>query len=122
MWIDGHAASGWPSASSSTRMFSSPSLMPNCSRLRSRSTGVNSVCFSRPRGGFFARGVEGAAGFSAHEAKRAANRRPQLAAIDDQIQHAAFEQEFAALESVGQLLPDGLLDHPWAGETDERLG
>ena len=51
----------------------------------------------------------------------ARDRRLHLAPIDDQIEHAVLEQELAALESLGQLLPDRLLDDARAGEADERL-
>ena len=51
----------------------------------------------------------------------AANRRLQLTPVDDHVEHAALDQKFAALESFGQLLADGLLDHAGPGETDERL-
>ena len=38
--VDGrNARSGWPSASTSARMLSRPNLMPNCSRLKSQSSG-----------------------------------------------------------------------------------
>ena len=37
-------------------------------------------------------------------------RRLHLAPIDDEVEHAALEQELAALEAVRQLLADRLLD------------
>src|SRR5690606_27439551 len=43
------------------------------------------------------------------------------AAIDDHVDGSVVQQEFAALEPVGQLLADRLLDDPGAGETDQRL-
>ena len=45
----------------------------------------------------------------------------QLAAIDDDVEHAVLEQELAALEPLGQRLADGLLDDARAGEADQRL-
>ena len=57
----------------------------------------------------------------AHEAQRAGQRRLHLAPIDDQVEHAVLEQELAALEAVGQLLADGLLDDARTGEADQRL-
>ena len=45
----------------------------------------------------------------------------QLAAIDDHVEHAVLEQELAALEALGQLLADRLLDDARAGEADQRL-
>ena len=40
--------------------------------------------------------------------------------MHDHVDHAVLEQVFRPLESLGQLLPDGLLDHPRAGEADNR--
>src|SRR5436190_960636 len=42
-------------------------------------------------------------------------------AVDDEVDHPVLEQELAALEAVGELLPDGLLDHARPGEADQRL-
>ena len=44
--------------------------------------------------------------------------------MDDGVEHAVFEEEFAALEALREFLPDGLLDDAGSGETDEgsRLG
>ena len=44
----------------------------------------------------------------------------QVAARNDHVDDAVLEQIFGALESLGQLLADGLLDHPLAGEADQR--
>ena len=87
-------------------MLSRPSLMPNCSSAKSRST--RSQCAERWRH----RGMKRSA---------RAMRRLQLAPVDDQVEHAALEQELAALEAVGQLLADGLLDDARPGEADQRL-
>ena len=38
------------------------------------------------------------------------------------VDHAVIEQEFGALEAVGQGLADGLLDDPLPGEADDRAG
>ena len=43
-------------------------------------------------------------------------------AVHHGVQHAVLQQEFAALEALGQLLADGLLDHARAGESDQRAG
>ena len=40
--------------------------------------------------------------------------------LHDHVDHAVLEQIFGALESVGQALADGLLDHARAGEADQR--
>src|SRR6476469_4752105 len=45
----------------------------------------------------------------------------QLTAIDDYVEHAAFQEELAALKALRERLPDGLLDYPGAGKADERL-
>ena len=55
------------------------------------------------------------------EAQHAGDDVLQLAPIDDDVEHAVLEQELAALEALGQLLPDRLLDDARAGEADERL-
>ena len=46
----------------------------------------------------------------------------ELAAVDDHVEHAVLEQEFAALEAFGQLLTDGLFDDAGAGEADQGPG
>ena len=95
-------------------MLSSPSLMPNCSSAKSR---IERSHIRLRRSRF---GVTGRRG-------RAMKRStwPSVAFISrrsmHQVEHAALEQELAALESVGQLLPDGLLDDARAGESDQRL-
>src|SRR5687768_17968312 len=95
------------------RMLSSPSLIPNCSSANSLSRGdirlPDLASARRVR-----RGV--------HEAQDLAERRFHLAAIDHQVEHAAFEQELAALKAVRQLLPDGLFDDARPGKSDQRLG
>src|SRR5207237_5225762 len=99
---------GWPSASQSSRMFSSPSLMPKVSSAKS--------LFSSDGYLFNGRGD-----LRAHEAERARDRRLHLAAIDDEIEHAVLEQELAALEAFRQLLTDGLLDDARPRESDQRF-
>jgi len=56
--------------------------------------------------------------------QRRCDRSLELGPAHDQIEHAVLEQEFAALESLGQLLANRLLDDAWTGEADEgaRLG
>src|SRR5580704_6949664 len=46
----------------------------------------------------------------------------QVRALDDGIQEAMLQQKFATLEPLGELLPDGLLDHARPGEADQRAG
>src|SRR5688572_23885158 len=46
----------------------------------------------------------------------------QLAPVDDHVDRALLEQEFRALEALGQRLAHRLLDHARAGEADERPG
>ena len=41
-------------------------------------------------------------------------------AVHDGVEHAVFEEEFAALESFGKFLSDGLFDDARAGESDQR--
>ena len=36
------------------------------------------------------------------------------------IDKSLFQQKFRALEPLGKLLTDGLLDDSWAGKTDKR--
>jgi len=56
-----------------------------------------------------------------HETQSPGNRGLQLAPVDDDVDHAVREEELAALEPVGQLLADRLLDDARPGEPDERL-
>src|SRR5690606_16338890 len=51
-----------------------------------------------------------------HRAELVAHLEP----ADDAIDHAVLEQELAALKALGQLLTDGLLDHPRPREADQR--
>src|SRR5207253_1973238 len=44
-----------------------------------------------------------------------------LLAVDDGVDHPVLQKELAPLEPLGQLLADGLLDHPRPGESDQRL-
>src|SRR6478609_6886029 len=53
--------------------------------------------------------------FRAHETQGARNHRLHLASIQDEIQHAFFDQKFGSLKSFRQLLPDRLFDHAWPG-------
>ena len=46
----------------------------------------------------------------------------QLFARHDHVDHAVLQQIFRALEALGQLLADGLLDDARAGEADDRAG
>jgi len=48
--------------------------------------------------------------------------RPHLAPVDDQIDGAVFNQKLGTLEAFWQGFAHSLLDHPWAGKADQRLG
>src|SRR5690606_33501122 len=50
------------------------------------------------------------------------DRGTQVVAVDDHIHHAVLVEVFGALEALGQLLADGLLDDAGAGEADEGAG
>src|SRR5688572_25818863 len=114
-WMAAQASCGRPSASVRVRMLSRPSLMPYCSRAKRRARTRSSA--KRSSGVATRLG-----GGRTHEAQRAGDGRLQLAPIDDQIQHAVFEEELAALEALGQLLANGLLDDARTGKADQRLG
>src|SRR3954469_1512805 len=43
----------------------------------------------------------------------------QVLPLDHPVDEARREQELGALEALGQLLADGLLDHPRPGEADQ---
>ena len=59
----------------------------------------------------------------AHEqAAEPGERRALLAARHDHVDHAVTHQVFGALEAFRQPLADRLLDHPLAGEADDRAG
>src|SRR5262249_58615518 len=55
----------------------------------------------------------------AQQAAEIGQRRAQLAARDDHVDHAVIAQILGALEAVGQLLADGLLDDARTGKADE---
>ena len=42
--------------------------------------------------------------------------------MDNVVHKALLQEELRPLEALGQLLADGLLDHPGAGEPDEGPG
>src|ERR1700730_13390463 len=114
MCTDRNARSGCPSAATIALMLSSPNLMPNCSRPNSQvSESVNPSW----QGGLPSCGRRRAA----HESQRVGDDGLHLAAIDYQVQHVFREQELRALKPLGELLANGLLDDPRAGEPDEGL-
>ena len=51
-----------------------------------------------------------------------AERRPDLVAMHDHVDHAVLFQILGALKAVRQFLADRLLDHARAGKTDQRAG
>ena len=121
-WSDENVRSGWPSAAHSREMFSSPSLMPNVSSAKSRSSNVSLASRRRWRRADRHRRLRRRARAAAPMNRSArASVALHLAAIDDQVEHAVLDEELAALESFGQLLPDRLLDDARPGEADQRL-
>src|ERR1019366_8142500 len=74
------------------------------------------IQLGRRRGGGRRRGSA-----AAHEPQRVGDGGLHLAPIDDEVDHAFFEQELAPLESVWERLADRLLDHARTGKADERL-
>src|SRR5713101_7047580 len=56
------------------------------------------------------------------EIERAGDEGLEVFAVDDGVEEAVFEEELGTLETFGEFLADGLLDHAGAGETDERAG
>src|SRR5688572_13562724 len=57
---------------------------------------------------------------AAHVAKELPNGSLELAACDYGIDDAVLEEKLRRLESFGELLPDRLLDHARAGESNDR--
>src|SRR5438270_5276401 len=55
-----------------------------------------------------------------HKVQRTADISLHFFAVDDGIEHAVFEEEFAALESGWKFLADSLFDYAWAGEAYQR--
>src|SRR3546814_441837 len=53
---------------------------------------------------------------------QAAERRGQVLAMDDHVDHAVVEQIFGALEAFGELFADRVLDHALARKADQRRG
>src|SRR5260370_38570276 len=109
-------------------MFSSPTLIPDCSRPKRYARALrpsrrsmadwdgfgDRYAFGQRRGfgaRYRERGPRRRHGRRcAHEPERVGDCRFHLAAIDDEIDHAFFEEELAALEPLGQRLADGLFD------------
>ena len=50
------------------------------------------------------------------------NRRAQIVAVHHHVDHAMLIEIFRALEALGQLLANGLLDHARAGKADAGAG
>src|SRR5262249_6007683 len=102
----GYAACGSPSARAGRSR-----------RARSRSTPRRARANSRASACASAGPAPRAPGQRAQEARQLAF---EIAPMHDEVEHAVLEQELGALESVGQLLTDGLLDDAGAGEADQR--
>ena len=109
-------------------MLARPNFMPKRSRLKRNSSGDGLTVATGTRSRLPS---PASADGRRRPATRALRRREleehapivvlELAPIDDHVQHAVLEEELAALEALGQLLPDGLLDDARAGEADQRL-
>src|SRR5579864_4578020 len=50
------------------------------------------------------------------------NFSPQIFAMDDPINETVLQQEFASLETLGQLQPDGVPDGSFAGKANQGAG
>ena len=46
----------------------------------------------------------------------------RLVAMHHHVDHAVLVEIFGALEAIGKLLADGLLDHAGTGKADQRAG
>src|SRR5918992_4948150 len=105
--MDRKLRSGWPSASHSRAMFSSPSLMPKVSSAKRRSNTQQRLLVDCGAGSYgHRRGLRRTGRLGAHEAQRARDGRLDLAAVHDEVQHAVVEKELTALETFRELLPD----------------
>ena len=60
--------------------------------------------------------------FAAHVPEQLADGLLELPPVDDVVEHAVLEQEFRGLESLRQILANGLLDHPRPREADDGPG
>ena len=102
-------------------MFSSPSLIPDVSSARRRSSksglGVRGERARRRQLHVGRRRRRGP-----HEPQGTRQGRLQVTPIHYEIEKAVFEQELAPLKPVRQLLTEGLFDDTRAGEADQRLG
>src|SRR5262249_15570101 len=58
----------------------------------------------------------------AQEPAQIGERGSQVAARYHHVDHAVIPEILGTLETVGQLLADGLLDHARSGKADERTG
>ena len=127
-WITGgRRRSGWPSRSSSRHMRSSDrSMRLGCSavsRATMASMGVMESGRPLTRGAGIGKARARLRGLRlGQEPAQLGERRAQLVAVDDHVDHAMVAQILGPLEAFRQLLADGLLDHPRAGEADERAG
>src|SRR5688572_17017681 len=119
-WSETNVRSGWPSAVHRREMLSSPSLIPNVSSAKRRSS-TSAWRVGIYGGGDRHRRLDDGSGLRAHELEHAGEDVLHLTAVDDQIDHAVVDEKLAALEPFGQLLPDRLLDDARSGEADERL-
>src|SRR5438093_6973522 len=112
-WTRRYRCSGRPSASSRPSIRSSPGRMPACSPPRS--------AWSRARASaYVTSGLPRSGRLVGEERENAAGRLLEVAPVDDHVELTVREQEFRALESLGQRLPDRLGDDPRPGEADQR--
>ena len=56
------------------------------------------------------------------KADQAAERLGQILAVHDHVDHPVIEQIFGALEPLGKLLTNRVLDHALSGKADQRIG
>src|SRR5437660_397317 len=109
----GQASCGSPSSESAWRIRSRPSFMPKLLR-RKRSSFSSWKVTAAPATSALRRIP------SAEQAEELRQPLAQLLARHDGVDHPVLQEELAALESLRQLLPQGLLDHPRPGESDQR--
>src|SRR5689334_4646195 len=120
--IEGNERSGRPSALTSDRIWSRPSLIPICSRANSLARSSDVGCATRLHADRFGLRLGFGRGGHAEQSETPADRGFELAPIDDGVDEAFLEEELAALESLRQFLSNRLFDDAWAGKADERFG
>src|SRR5688572_3447816 len=119
-------AAGRPSRPATVATRSSPSTMDcgcraSCQRSQSSSGAAAAGARGRPSAGrstLFGNAVRSGGREMRQQGQDRVDALAHLAAVDDEVDGAVLEQEFAGLEAFRQLLAHGRLDHVRTREAD----